>query len=258
MTIYEGRLRCGVVSLGRESPRWLQEDVALSPRHHLHSAGALSISRAGNAQQAKMGMSSWPHAAGTAGLGPHQGCVCEGGEQPLGLLQTCCTRSSSWERSLGEVGAPSWKCRLPSSSMGGPTSGPQKELELGQILPWQQTRTCRLSRGAQTRPQHSACHPGAVIPHRGLGLGAHPPLQVHKPQPRVTALRQEDGGFLLALCPGTHCGVPEPPSPRLHQPGLRGLLLQPHRHGAGSWPLGQPTDHKGHAALRHVAVGSQQ
>jgi len=159
---------------------------------------------------------------------------------------------------LGKVRAPYWKSRLTHSSMVSPMLGPQKELELGQILPRQQSRTCRPSLGAQKCPQYSPCHPGAVIPHRRLGVGAHPPLQVHKPQPRVTALRQEDGGFLLALCPGTHCGVPEPPSPRLHQPGLRGLLLQPHRHGAGSWPLGQPTDHKGHAALRHVAVGSQQ
>lgn len=130
MTIYEGRLRCGVVSLGRESPRWLQEDVAPSPRHHLHSAGALSISRAGNAQQTEMGMSSWPHAAGTAGLGLHQGRVRKGGEQPLGLPQTCCTRSRSWERSLGEpeprpgsAGSPvlPWwaPCRVPEGAGAG-------------------------------------------------------------------------------------------------------------------------------------------
>lgn len=117
---------------------------------------------------------------------------------------------------------------------GGPRAGSQKELELGQIPPWRQTRICGLSLGAQKRPQHSACHPGAVIPHRASGVGAHPPPQVHKPQPRVTALGQEDSGFLLAPCPGRHCGVPEPPSPRLHQAGLRGLLLQPPRHGAGS------------------------
>ena len=109
---------------------------------------------------------------------------------------------------MGKVRAPYWKSQLTHSSMVGPKLGPQKELELGQILPRQQSRTCRPSLGAQKCPQYSPCHPGAVIPHRRLGVGAHPPLQVHKPQPRVTALRQEDGGFLLALCPGTSLRCP--------------------------------------------------
>lgn len=91
MTIYEGRLRwgCHVAVMGiTMAQRWLWEGVGLSPYHHLHSAGALSISCAGNVQQTKMGMSSCPHAAATTGLGLRQGCVCKGREQPLPLLQT--------------------------------------------------------------------------------------------------------------------------------------------------------------------------
>ena len=51
-------------------------------------------------------MSSWPHAAGTTGLGLHQGCVCKGGEQPLALLQTLLDKEQYWGKVLGQDQSP--------------------------------------------------------------------------------------------------------------------------------------------------------
>ena len=130
-------------------------------------------------------------------------------------------------------------------------SGPQKELELGQVLPWQQTRICRLSLGAQKRPQHSACHQGPLFLTEDWELEPTHRCRCtnHSPVSQRSGRKTVVSSWLCAQA--RHCGVPEPPSPRLHQPGLRGCSFGLTGTGQGPDPWDIPLTTTANGAETH-------
>lgn len=164
-------------------------------------------------------------------------CVRMGRKQPLPLLQT----PLCWEQQLGKV-LGQGKSSIPGvlarrSLPGEPHGGSLAGAGAG-------TCPCPGSRHAAQRlrrvPDSQPVTKGPLFPTGGSGAGACRCTN-HSPCGLVAlAMLPPQRPCRKSVVSSWHraqahpCGAPEPPPPRLLQPGLQGLLLRPCRHQPGS------------------------